>query len=336
MSKTRIHWVFWIIFGLILAGCQTTNMAGHSAPREIIKNTPQVTDGVQTMTATSEIPPITEKQEVAVENPDPILCEQDFCQLAYTGRLQRPIRNMDNVLIDWSYPYSSTHNGSLNVHHGVEFQNAFGTLVLAAADGEVVFAGEDDQTQLGLKKNYYGNVVVLRHPKYFEGQDIFTLYGHLSKIDVEVGERVKAGAPIGEVGASGVANGPHLHFEVRFEVNDYDHTVNPALWFSPLPAIDAELSSILAGMILDGGGKLISEAVLTLEQLDDAGAVQDVIYVTSYQFSRINSHPMLGENFAISDLPPGDYRLSFVNNQLYEFFFTLAPGTLGFITLQID
>jgi len=331
-----MKWVLYLIIGLMLGGCQTPHMAGYSAPEEIVKNSPEITEVPQMMTAPSEVPPILETDDVGTDVAEPVLCGEDFCQLAYIGSLQRPIKNPGNVLIDWSYPYASTNNGLLGVHHGVEFQNAFGTVVLAAADGEVVFAGEDDQTLLGPNKNYYGKVVILRHPKYFEGQDIFTLYGHLSKIDVEVGIRVKAGAPLGEVGASGVANGPHLHFEVRFKTNDYAHTVNPALWFSPLPAMDTEFTGTLAGVILGRDGKLISEAVITLEELADDGAVQDVIYLTSYQFSGVNSHPLLGENFAISDLQPGDYRLSFVDGQLYELFFTLEPGMLGFVSLQID
>lgn len=336
MDRKRVFLVFCVIIGLMLAGCQTKPMAGYSAPREIDKISPGITELAQMMTATSEIPPILEIHDIAADIAEPMLCGQDFCQLAQIGKLQRPIKTPGNVLIDWSYPYASTNYGTLDIHHGVEFQNAFGTIVLAAADGEVVFAGMDDQHLLGPKKNFYGNVVILRHPTFFEGSDVFTLYGHLSMINVKIGDRVKTGAPLGEVGASGVANGPHLHFEVRFEANDYDHTVNPALWFSHLPAVDAEFLSTLAGIIVDGNGKLMSEAVLTLEKLADDGAVQDTMYVTSYQFFGINSHPLLGENFAISDLQPGAYRLSFVDNQLYELFFSLVPGTLAFVTFQID
>ena len=190
---------------------------------------------------------------------------------------------------------------------------------------------------MGPQNNFYGNVVVLRHPELFEDKDIFTLYGHLSKINVEVGDWVGAGESLGEVGASGVANGPHLHFEVRLEANDYAHTFNPALWFTPLQATDtSEQTSTLAGVILDGDGNPISEAELTIEKLADDGSVQDVIYLTSYHYTGVNAHPHLGENFAISDLDPGYYRLSFVNNQLYEIFFTLEPGMLGFVTLQMD
>jgi murein DD-endopeptidase MepM/ murein hydrolase activator NlpD len=77
----------------------------------------------------------------------------------------------------------------------------FGSPVKAAKDGKVVFAGE---------KGGYGNLIVLLHPG---GQS--TYYGHLDTIDVKVGDKVQAGREMGSVGQTGMATGPHLHFEVR-------------------------------------------------------------------------------------------------------------------------
>ncbi|MDO9348820.1 MAG: M23 family metallopeptidase, partial [Anaerolineales bacterium] len=53
-------------------------------------------------------------------------------------------------------------------------------------------------------------IIVLRH-----ADSLFTLYAHLSRIEVEAGQRVVVGQKIGEVGKSGTAQGSHLHFEVR-------------------------------------------------------------------------------------------------------------------------
>jgi murein DD-endopeptidase MepM/ murein hydrolase activator NlpD len=56
----------------------------------------------------------------------------------------------------------------------------------------------------------YGNAIVVDH-----GGGIATLYGHVSRIGVRVGEHVTAGQPVGAVGNTGNSTGPHLHFEVR-------------------------------------------------------------------------------------------------------------------------
>jgi murein DD-endopeptidase MepM/ murein hydrolase activator NlpD len=86
-------------------------------------------------------------------------------------------------------------------HNGVDFAAPGGTPVRAAGGGVVEFAGQ---------KNGYGNVVELRHANQFS-----TLYAHLSRIDVQPGQRIEQGTNIGAVGATGWATGPHLHFEVK-------------------------------------------------------------------------------------------------------------------------
>jgi len=86
-------------------------------------------------------------------------------------------------------------------HSGVDFPAAAGAHVLAAAAGRVVFTGS--------QPGGWGKFVVVKHAR-----GVRTLYAHLSRIDVRVGQRVSTGAPIGLVGTSGHATGPHLHFEV--------------------------------------------------------------------------------------------------------------------------
>ncbi|MBL6964291.1 MAG: peptidoglycan DD-metalloendopeptidase family protein [Bacteroidetes bacterium] len=87
-------------------------------------------------------------------------------------------------------------------HYGMDIELDTGDSVLCAFDGKVRFA-----------KYYsgYGNVVVVTHINGLE-----TLYAHLSRIKVEVGEKLKAGQLVGLGGATGRATGSHLHFEVRF------------------------------------------------------------------------------------------------------------------------
>ncbi|MDW7754360.1 MAG: peptidoglycan DD-metalloendopeptidase family protein [Brevefilum sp.] len=262
-------------------------------------------------------------------------CGETYCQMKWPGMLLRPFSSPDWQRVDLTYPYGSTSDGRLAIHHGVEFPNPYGTAVRAAAGGEVVFAGTDDGGLIGLYQNFYGNVVVLKHPGLFNGEALYTLYGHLSSIEVAQSESLEPGDILGKVGASGVASGSHLHFEVRSENNNYASTTNPILWFSPLVDQDSAKTGTIAGRILDRFGKPVSETSITLQKLDRNGAVVKTYYLQTYAQDGINPHPALAENFALPDVPPGDYRLSVVVGTLYEVLFTLEPGMLGFINLQV-
>jgi murein DD-endopeptidase MepM/ murein hydrolase activator NlpD len=86
-------------------------------------------------------------------------------------------------------------------HNGVDYSAPTGTPVRVVGDGVVELAG---------RQSGYGNVVQVQHAG---GRS--TVYAHLSRIDVRVGQRLEQGQSIGAVGATGWATGPHLHFEFR-------------------------------------------------------------------------------------------------------------------------
>ncbi len=86
-------------------------------------------------------------------------------------------------------------------HDGIDIAAPEGTAVGAAAEGTVIYAGE----QAG-----YGAIVIIRH----DG-GLVTLYAHASRVLVEEGARVRRGQAIARVGQTGKTSGPHLHFEVR-------------------------------------------------------------------------------------------------------------------------
>jgi secretion/DNA translocation related TadE-like protein len=85
-------------------------------------------------------------------------------------------------------------------HTGLDFAANEGTPVLAAAGGRVRSAGSSGR---------YGNLVTVDHG------GVVTYYAHLSRIVVDAGDVVRRGQQLGEVGSTGNATGPHLHFEVR-------------------------------------------------------------------------------------------------------------------------
>jgi len=92
--------------------------------------------------------------------------------------------------------------GRMRMHKGVDYAARPGTPIMAAGDARVVSAGW---------QGGYGNAVVLDH-----GRGYTTLYGHMSRFGNErVGQRIGQGTVIGYVGMTGLATGPHLHYEFR-------------------------------------------------------------------------------------------------------------------------
>src|SRR5688572_4865342 len=91
------------------------------------------------------------------QTPTPVPCDpltSDSCITEFNFLFQRPIFPPDNDSIDMSYAYASTQRGRRDPHHGVEFQNPFGTPVYAAGDGVVVFADSDKITKFSPWTNF--------------------------------------------------------------------------------------------------------------------------------------------------------------------------------------
>jgi murein DD-endopeptidase MepM/ murein hydrolase activator NlpD len=96
-------------------------------------------------------------------------------------------------------------------HHGLDYAAPVGTPVSAVGDGTVIFSGY---------KGQYGNLVIIRHPNTWK-----TYYGHLSRIkkDIKKGKKIQQGQVIGYVGSTGLATGPHLHYQLNIN----NKPVNP-------------------------------------------------------------------------------------------------------------
>jgi murein DD-endopeptidase MepM/ murein hydrolase activator NlpD len=105
---------------------------------------------------------------------------------------------------------------SFEFHTGQDIDAPWGAPVMAAATGKIMIAGW---------QHGYGQVVYIDH-----GSGLTTRYGHLSQIDVKVGQTVARGETLGRVGSTGRSTGPHLHYEVRIRDNAVD----------PLPYLTGE------------------------------------------------------------------------------------------------
>jgi murein DD-endopeptidase MepM/ murein hydrolase activator NlpD len=116
----------------------------------------------------------------------------------------------------------------IRAHRGVDYAAPVGTPVRASGDGKVRFVG---------RQGGYGNVIELEH-----GSGVVTVYGHLSRFASQLrrGQRVELGNVIGYVGMTGLATGPHLHYEYRIRGAHKNPQTVPLPDAAPIPAGDRE------------------------------------------------------------------------------------------------
>jgi hypothetical protein len=249
---------------------------------------------------------------------------------------QRPISPVFDAIVDSSYLYGSTQFGGLEPHHGVEIPNPTGIPVLAVDDGIAVVAGNDAHRVYGPWENFYGNLVVLEHLLPGVEEPVYTLYGHLSTVKVKVGQTVKAGEAIGEVGASGMAAGSHLHFEIRAGANQYTNTRNPALWLLPLSDENDRQYGVLAGSLENAEGNPIHFTIKAEYYSDNDVSPDKIYFIETYatDVESIGSNDNYHENFALMDLPPGQYRIVLsASGKWTERWVEIEPGKLSFVTI---
>ena len=259
---------------------------------------------------------------------DPFTAE--FCTSDGHFILQRPIQPPGNDLIDPVYGYGSTANGTREPHHGVEFSNPTGTPIHAAAEGTVIFAGPDQQAIYAPWGNFYGNLVVIQH-----GEDLFTLYAHLSKIDIRVNQTVSVGDKIGEVGRTGGALGSHLHFEVRRgNVEDYFATQNPELWLIPARDENGDFYGVLMLLVRDQDGNLTKSGNFTIGYyIDPAQAPLKMYFATPYSPDMLKGE----ENAILGELDAGQYRIVVeMNGQILERWVEVQSGRLTQVVFIVE
>jgi murein DD-endopeptidase MepM/ murein hydrolase activator NlpD len=150
-----------------------------------------------------------EKQvrEITSQSAPTPLFEGAFEQLA-NSKVTSPFAERRTYLVDGA-------KVSESVHYGYDLASLAGSPVTASNAGRVVFADE-----LGI----YGQCVILDH-----GLGLFSLYGHLSSLDVQVGDTVARGQTLGLSGQTGLAGGDHLHFAMLLQ----GVYVDPVEWWDP-------------------------------------------------------------------------------------------------------
>ena len=176
------------------------------------------------------------------------------------------------------------------------------------------------------KNDPYGNAISIRHDFGYLGQPVWSIYAHLSEIDVVVGQRVHSGDQIGLVGATGKVTGPHLHFEVRVGQDSFYSTRNPELWMVP-----PEGYGVLAGRIETGDSWPLVDYPFHLISVDTKTDMSLMTYVGN------TTHPddIYQENFVVSDLPAGNYIIqTWVWWRFYSYTVNVAPGQTTFVLIH--
>lgn len=160
--------------------------------------------------------------EIVADLPEETLEAETLAYVLYSGQTLPESVSMEQALLGFDYctPVSGSISspfgyrdhpteGEERFHYGVDLAADTGTEIVCFADGTVTATGESSS---------YGKYCMVSHENGYT-----TLYAHCSRILVSSGVAVRRGDPVAEVGETGMATGPHLHFELQHE----GHYLNP-------------------------------------------------------------------------------------------------------------
>jgi len=173
------------------------------ASNEDILNSPNIIDDIKNITSEDEVSLLINSQvSIYSDLIEEISSELDFLECY-------PDFSPAEGYISSGYGYrSDPFTGVRAFHRGIDISSKAGSNILAAGSGVVAYVGYNGD---------YGNMIVISH-----GYDYETVYAHLSKFLVSVGDTVTKGDLIGLMGSTGRSTGPHLHFEVHYEDKQID------------------------------------------------------------------------------------------------------------------
>jgi murein DD-endopeptidase MepM/ murein hydrolase activator NlpD len=228
--------------------------------------------------------------------------------------------------INWpvaDYRYGGVFFGRSIVHTGVDIPAPEGAPIMAAGPGTVVWTGWGLFRETpGDETDPYGLAVAIRHDFGYKDQQLFTIYAHMSGMNVIVGQHVETGEVIGFVGATGATTGPHLHFEVRFPQNSFFYTYNPELWIVP-----PQGWGVLAGRVMNKKGEPLQQVEVTVR----SEAMNRTFVVRTYgKGGAINPDPYYNENLVLGDLPAGIYKITLrFEERLHQTWVEIFPGQVS-------
>ena len=304
--------MFLVFSFFLLSSCvsaQPVTPAILVEPSKIVIST-STAIAIPSLTATSSIPC------------DPFTT--DFCLVDWYATFQNPLGLGLPLTIARSYSYGSTENGEREPHHGIDLESKEGAPVYAPAAGVVIFAGRDHERIYTPWDDYYGNLIVIQHD-----DGLFSLYGHLSQINISVGEQVSVGDAIALVGHTGVAIGSHLHFEVRTggEGTDFFSTENPELWL-PLDEGKGAISIVLK----TANNIKVERNLVFYRYAPGTNKSEKKYYLSTYP--KGFEHNV--EDFAMSGFPPGRYRIAFSDSgEIYERVVEVEAGKLTQVVIEL-
>jgi murein DD-endopeptidase MepM/ murein hydrolase activator NlpD len=215
------------------------------------------------------------------------------------------------------------------VHTGVDIDAPFGTPILAAGPGTIVWADWGLLLESpGDHSDPYGQAVVIRMDFGYQGQQLYSVYAHMSKILSIVGQHVNTGEVIGLVGATGHVTGPHVHFEIRLGQNSFYYTYNPELWMAP-----PEGWGVLVGRMTDTANNTLQQLEVELKNINSG----DTFLVKTYGPGPVNHDPVYNENLVIGDLPAGIYKITFnFKSKGQQDWMYIYPGQVTYFTFRGD
>ncbi len=212
------------------------------------------------------------------------------------------------------------------VHTGIDIPAPPKTPVIATGSGRVSFTGYGLYGGGKDPDDPYGLAVVIKHDFGHLGDTLFTVYGHLSRIDVIEGQQVQSGDQLGLVGQTGKTTGPHLHFEVRLGRNNFFRSRNPELWLAP-----PQGWGILAARVMSTHGALLEAQLVKVLTKDMSHSWS----VKTYSRGAAISDASYRENMVLGDLPAGTYevRIAYAGS-IYNLDLEIKPGMVSYFSFR--